>query len=64
MSEQRKPATGWRTWGGDRCDHCCNGDRCDDPTHYERRYCPYCLGTGNALWLPQYANAPSSEEQS
>lgn len=53
MNDERKPATGWRTWGknNDRCAHCCNGDRCDDPTHYERQYCPYCLGTGDALWL-------------
>jgi protein gp37 len=34
------------------CDHCCNGDRCDDPTHYERGRpewrvrCPHCRGTG------------------
>lgn len=30
------------------CDHCCNGDRCDDPTHLDRRKCPYCHGTGYA----------------
>jgi protein gp37 len=46
-----------RTWtnsaGGATCDHCCNGDRCDDPTHYERGRpewrirCPHCRGTGN-----------------
>lgn len=35
------------------CDHCCNGDRCDDPTHYERgrpdrrMQCPHCRGTGD-----------------
>lgn len=34
------------------CNHCCNGDRCDDPTHHERGrpewavHCPYCRGTG------------------
>lgn len=54
----QKPLCGWRVWGapGDyRCDHCCNGDRCDDRTHLDRARCPYCLGTGNALWLlPQY----------
>lgn len=38
--------------GGTECDHCCNGDRCDDPTHHERGRlewavrCPYCRGTG------------------
>jgi protein gp37 len=46
-----------RTWtnsaGFATCDHCCNGDRCDDPTHYERGSldwrvrCPHCRGTGN-----------------
>ena len=40
-----------RTWdAGKRCDECCNGDRCDDPTHYERKYCPHCKGTGWAIW--------------
>ncbi len=33
------------------CAHCCNGDRCDDPTHLERRRCPYCRGTGSARVL-------------
>jgi protein gp37 len=34
------------------CDHCCNGDRCDDRSHCERGrpewrvHCPYCRGTG------------------
>ncbi len=36
------------------CDHCCNGDRCDDTTHFERGRpdyaphcrCPHCRGTG------------------
>lgn len=28
------------------CNECCNGDRCDDPTHRYRKECPYCLGTG------------------
>lgn len=35
-----------KLWGTDRCDHCCNGDRCDDPSHYERSRCPFCRGTG------------------
>lgn len=40
-----------RTWGdGKRCDECCNGDRCDDPTHRNRKFCPHCKGTGWALW--------------
>jgi hypothetical protein len=49
--DESKALKGWRTWGGDRCDHCCNGDRCDDRTHLDRQRCPYCLGTGQALWL-------------
>lgn len=28
------------------CDECCNGDRCDDPTHSSRKDCRYCGGTG------------------
>lgn len=31
----------------ERCNHCCNGDRCDDPTHYIRSECPYCRGNGS-----------------
>jgi hypothetical protein len=33
-----------------RCAECCNGDRCDDRTHFHRPTCPYCKGTGCALW--------------
>ncbi|MCO5109980.1 MAG: hypothetical protein M9929_03935 [Burkholderiaceae bacterium] len=44
-------STELRTWdNGKRCSECCNGDRCDDPTHYDRRQCPHCQGTGWALW--------------
>jgi ribosome modulation factor len=57
----KTPLKGWRTWGGDRCDHCCNGDRCDDRTHISRERCPYCLGTGQALWLDQYREAGTDE---
>ncbi len=47
-----------RTWANSRgdlaCDHCCNGDRCDDPAHFARGHpdwaphcrCPHCRGTG------------------
>ena len=50
-----------RTWTNSRgcatCDHCCNGDRCDDPTHFSRGRpdwaphcrCPYCRGTGKGM---------------
>ncbi|MBP7610126.1 MAG: hypothetical protein KA760_11550 [Steroidobacteraceae bacterium] len=48
------PRPGSRTWGdGERCAECCNGDRCDDPTHHDRNSkpgCPHCLNTGWALW--------------
>ena len=41
----------WRTWDdGKRCAECCNGDRCDDPTHYSRQNCPHCKKTGWAIW--------------
>lgn len=41
-----------RTWGllQSRCAECCNGDRCDDPTHLDRSKCPHCKSTGYALW--------------
>lgn len=40
-----------RTWGRRSdgvwgCDSCCNGDRCDDPTHVDRKRCRACGGTG------------------
>lgn len=28
------------------CLFCCWGDRCDDPTHHDRKSCPHCHGTG------------------
>lgn len=58
----RKPLAGWKTWGGDRCDHCCNGDRCDEPGHLSRASCPYCLGTGDALWLKYKESTVSTGE--
>lgn len=45
------PQANLRTWDdGKRCAECCNGERCDDPTHFDRRHCPHCKGTGWALW--------------
>jgi hypothetical protein len=38
---------------GDRCEWCCWGDRCDDPSHYYRPQCPYCQGTGTVLEGPR-----------
>lgn len=45
-----------KTWGPRSdgvlgCDHCCNGDRCDELAHRDRRHCPYCRGTGAAVKL-------------
>lgn len=44
------------------CSECCNGDRCDDPTHYDRRNCPYCKGTGR-IKIPFYAIPIKQESQ-
>lgn len=62
MTTELKPLTGSRTWDdeGERCNHCCNKDRCDDPTHYDRTSkpgCPHCLNTGWALWKPEVMEA-------
>lgn len=43
-----------KTWGVDGsgvggCGHCCNGDRCDDLSHHDRQFCPYCHGDGRAV---------------
>ena len=54
------PTRKWVNSRGDaNCDHCCNGDRCDDPTHFSRGgpdfaphcRCPYCRGTGKGTPL-------------
>ncbi len=42
----RKPGRTFQSSYGPSCNECCNGDRCDDPTHYNRESCPFCLGTG------------------
>jgi protein gp37 len=44
------PTKTWgpRSDGRPGCDHCCTGDRCDEPSHLERQKCPYCRGTGDA----------------
>ena len=43
-----------RTWDAEkRCAECCNGDRCDDPTHYDRSRCPHCRSTGWAIWTTE-----------
>ena len=56
MTEQTKTP---RTWNdGWRCNECCTGDRCDDPSHYDRHNCPHCHGTGSAIW-----NMYSKEKQ-
>jgi hypothetical protein len=45
--DDKKPGrTFKRSNGSLGCDECCNGDRCDDPSHYDRSSCPYCLGSG------------------
>ena len=54
------PTRKWVNSRGDAaCGHCCNGDRCDDPTHFSRGRpdfaphcrCPYCRGTGKGTPL-------------
>ncbi len=42
---------GIRSDGLPGCNHCCSGDRCNDPTHFDRHRCPYCHGTGTAIEL-------------
>jgi hypothetical protein len=46
---QRKHGRTYEIKGKFGCDECCNGDRCDEPTHKLRPECPYCLGTGENL---------------
>ncbi len=45
--DDKKPGRTYMDADGSlRCDECCNGDRCDDPSHRLRENCLYCLGTG------------------
>ena len=47
MEKEKKKGRTWSDSGGKlHCNECCNGDRCDDSSHYYRPNCPYCLGTG------------------
>lgn len=39
------------------CDECCNGDRCDDPSHGSRESCHYCLGSGVIATKTEAPNA-------
>lgn len=62
----KKPGRTWEMSSGRLgCSECCNGDRCDDPTHYNRDNCPFCLGTGtNATTMETPAQpAPTRERR-
>lgn len=43
MEKEKKKGRTWSDSGGKLY---CNGDRCDEPSHYYRPNCPFCLGTG------------------
>jgi hypothetical protein len=49
-----------RSDGSIGCAECCNGDRCDDPTHRDRENCTYCLGSGTPS-APQAAKPERDE---
>jgi hypothetical protein len=57
---ERHPGEYW-------CDECCNGDRCDDKTHIDRKSCPYCKGTGfrpfNQLAIIRLSNSEVGKEE-
>lgn len=46
VTEKREGRVFKTSGGYYMCDECCNGDRCDDPTHRNRQSCHACLGTG------------------
>jgi hypothetical protein len=46
--EPRAQRTFRRSDGTLGCGECCNGDRCDDGSHFDRKSCPFCGGTGDA----------------
>jgi hypothetical protein len=47
-----------RSDGSLGCAECCNGDRCDDPSHFHRDSCPFCLGTGEPASEPGATMTP------
>ena len=55
-ADKRPGRTFERSNGSLGCGECCSGDRCDDPTHFDRASCQYCLGSGtNATTVPKEA---------
>lgn len=48
--------------GSDGCAECCNGDRCDDASHRDRKHCFYCYGTGKPV-VNQLAECASLRTQ-
>lgn len=61
-ADKREGRTFELSTGEPGCAECCNGDRCDDPSHYSRESCPYCLGSGRLAQLADIYNtfAPCS----
>lgn len=51
-ADKRQGRTFERSTGTLGCAECCNGDRCDDPSHFNRDSCPFCLGTGTNASSP------------
>ena len=63
-ADKRPGRTFESSMGNLMCAECCNGDHCDDPTHFDRQSCPYCLGSGiNATVKPRPEQAVSETER-
>lgn len=68
----KRPGRTFETSTGPMCNECCWGDHCDNPDHFHRLSCPFCLGTGkpasgrptlkNHRWVPGGANIGGGTE--
>ena len=52
-----------RSDGSPGCAECCRGHRCDDPSHFERRSCLFCKGTGGVQPQPDSAHQPTQDNK-
>ena len=57
-ADKKSGKTFERSDGSLGCDECCNGDRCDDPSHWDRESCPCCLGSGTNATIKEQPSPP------
>jgi hypothetical protein len=61
-TKDKRPGRTFDSTNGPMCAECCNGDRCDDPSHFSRSSCPFCLGTGRNSTTKAALDAAGGED--